>query len=727
MWSRSRYTPASELPSPPPNPLATPPNLEDLGFDDPRPLHNDAFFRRSASPQSPISQQSSEGIATSPSDDATLSPFATNRAVPARRVVVQGTIGTGGPSESSESTTAPPHPPASQAGTSNNDASHNVQAAEDFAPLPHTTGASAEPPTTDPSSPNTPRPNIYNPAARAVLVARLLSVASAATAASLLPGRIVVGGRTVDSFPGLDAEQTQPSPGVADESGSARPEPVRASASSGFIPPSPVPVSENMPSEPTTPQRPSIRSRSSSAPSTPSRTYPSFRSLFQRPSAQRPASSNTSDSTSPQHSPTSASETSDSVHRSGALMVSRPSLRNQPMPDAQAPEGSFERFLSDLQTEVSLAILRDHFIPRRSASANGEPEEREAFSFFRSYRFGDRVMDAAGNLHEAESEDSSTSPSTVSPAPSQSPETRETSSDQRSPSSSPSPTSPPGNRVAPLLLVGVRSVPSRQLQSESNPAETPPFDGVDPFHLMGQGIETHRQRSPLQESDRLYPFASPLSGVPSPGSQPSSTTNETVPLLEPDSQPRASTFNESPVVSRGEVDIAADSQDMEFDSLRDRPPSSLTSYHTADGGATSSPNSGHSSPQDQQAPPPRPQPNASRRPERDFIIWIAGGVYPASHPLLLLSDLDQADYNDLIRLAEFIGNVKRSTATESEVEQSGLKLLLPNELPALLEKGEVLSNTTERCLVCLEDYADAPEASVRLLECRHAFHKYVTA
>lgn len=101
-----------------------------------------------------------------------------------------------------------------------------------------------------------------------------------------------------------------------------------------------------------------------------------------------------------------------------------------------------------------------------------------------------------------------------------------------------------------------------------------------------------------------------------------------------------------------------------------------------------------------------------------------GGIYPAAHPLLLFSDLENADYNDLIRLAELIGNVKRTTATQAEVDQSGLKIVSAQELPELLASDRVLSNTVERCLVCLEDYEDAPDAELRLLECRHAFHRY---
>lgn len=68
-------------------------------------------------------------------------------------------------------------------------------------------------------------------------------------------------------------------------------------------------------------------------------------------------------------------------------------------------------------------------------------------------------------------------------------------------------------------------------------------------------------------------------------------------------------------------------------------------------------------------------------------LFVPGGL--SNSPL---------DYETMLRLAELLGQHKPPTASRTEIENSGLKIVKAAELPSLLERGQVLSNTTDRCL-----------------------------
>ena len=102
-------------------------------------------------------------------------------------------------------------------------------------------------------------------------------------------------------------------------------------------------------------------------------------------------------------------------------------------------------------------------------------------------------------------------------------------------------------------------------------------------------------------------------------------------------------------------------------------------------------------------------------------------MYPSGHPILRLpqffANIDaNPGYEDLIRLAELFGGPHvKPTATSEDIEKSALRIVDAAELPELEAKGEVMSNTTERCLICLSEYEAGED--VRLMSCRHAFHQ----
>lgn len=90
-------------------------------------------------------------------------------------------------------------------------------------------------------------------------------------------------------------------------------------------------------------------------------------------------------------------------------------------------------------------------------------------------------------------------------------------------------------------------------------------------------------------------------------------------------------------------------------------------------------------------------------------------------------------------LAEMLGQVKPPTASKEEIENSGLQVIKSGELKHYEASGRVAANCTEhvsnlggpwvmkdadetmQCLICLDEYQQ--EDDVRVMSCRHAFHK----
>lgn len=106
-----------------------------------------------------------------------------------------------------------------------------------------------------------------------------------------------------------------------------------------------------------------------------------------------------------------------------------------------------------------------------------------------------------------------------------------------------------------------------------------------------------------------------------------------------------------------------------------------------------------------------------------FILFVSGGRYHDDHPLLTARPRDAG--RDLMFMMELLGTMaamsnKPQTASASDIARSGLRRVAASELAGLREQGEVTENTSEKCLVCLEDWQPADEC--RILTCHHAFH-----
>ncbi|KIM78467.1 hypothetical protein PILCRDRAFT_824363 [Piloderma croceum F 1598] len=105
---------------------------------------------------------------------------------------------------------------------------------------------------------------------------------------------------------------------------------------------------------------------------------------------------------------------------------------------------------------------------------------------------------------------------------------------------------------------------------------------------------------------------------------------------------------------------------------------------------------------------------------RTFLIYVIGGYYPPDHGLITGANaLDS--FEALWELAELLGQVKPQTVSKEEIDNSGLEVIQPAALEQYEKDGKIASNCMERCLICLDDYV--PETDLRLLKCKHAFHK----
>ncbi|GAA96365.1 hypothetical protein E5Q_03031 [Mixia osmundae IAM 14324] len=109
---------------------------------------------------------------------------------------------------------------------------------------------------------------------------------------------------------------------------------------------------------------------------------------------------------------------------------------------------------------------------------------------------------------------------------------------------------------------------------------------------------------------------------------------------------------------------------------------------------------------------------------RHFLIWLAGGLYSDGHPILTFPSLfgqGEPRYEDLLRLAELFGPAVAQTATREQVEKANLTVIKGAEVIKARDKDQMLANTVDRCLICLDDYEE--QQDVRILGCRHGFHK----
>ncbi|KAG1763053.1 hypothetical protein EDD22DRAFT_777640 [Suillus occidentalis] len=104
---------------------------------------------------------------------------------------------------------------------------------------------------------------------------------------------------------------------------------------------------------------------------------------------------------------------------------------------------------------------------------------------------------------------------------------------------------------------------------------------------------------------------------------------------------------------------------------------------------------------------------------RTFLIYVIGGYYPPDHQIITGGNLDS--FEALWELAELLGQVKPPTASKEEIDKSGLEVIKADSLEEYAKDGRVATNCVDRCLICLDDYV--PDDDLRVLSCKHAFHQ----
>ncbi|CAG8648507.1 4868_t:CDS:2 [Funneliformis mosseae] len=108
-------------------------------------------------------------------------------------------------------------------------------------------------------------------------------------------------------------------------------------------------------------------------------------------------------------------------------------------------------------------------------------------------------------------------------------------------------------------------------------------------------------------------------------------------------------------------------------------------------------------------------------PARSWIIYVLGGTYPSTHPILTTPSLfsDNPTYEDMMLLSSLIGPARPATTTQSEID-ANLPVAKYDERIRGVRGHDLLGNA-EKCQVCLCDYITNED--VRVLICRHGFHR----
>lgn len=129
-------------------------------------------------------------------------------------------------------------------------------------------------------------------------------------------------------------------------------------------------------------------------------------------------------------------------------------------------------------------------------------------------------------------------------------------------------------------------------------------------------------------------------------------------------------------------------------------------------GRTASP-----APPQQPTPPPVPTFNG-----RNYTLWIVGGYFPPSDPLLTISPTNtaQLNYETMWRFEDIVASVQPTTPTTEAIAKSDLETIKGRDVTKANEDGRIRSNTAEQCTICLSEYED--DEDCRIMSCKHLFH-----
>lgn len=385
--------------------------------------------------------------------------------------------------------------------------------------------------------------------------------------------------------------------------------------------------------------------------------------------------------------------------------------------DLHVVDGSFESFLRALQNGRLAAALRNG----GSENGGGLPNENEENSsiqplnFFRMFRFG--------NSQE---------------------NTQENNDDPRNP------------RLVPIIIVGIRSVPPRDITGPSTQHTSPFFDTLANLSVnMPLNYETsYRRDTEAQESNEQTVFSSnlpahslsmserPISGSTNTISEDRSvqegtsrhinTSRSTVSTSQnlrsmdqttrSDSNTDVSTSSEPIMQRRNSLYLenlfTQRSQNINEHSSENINSNDITP-ESNNNDATRMNNNNNTRASSSTANRSGRSGNDNRHNStRSWIIYVLGGSYPEDHPILTTPSLftDSPTYEDMLLLSSLIGPAKSPVATKDEIESAGgLHVLSVNSSAADIY-------LEERCVICLNNYEIGEECR-KLSKCKHFFHK----
>ncbi|KAK9446492.1 uncharacterized protein V1518DRAFT_423902 [Limtongia smithiae] len=336
-------------------------------------------------------------------------------------------------------------------------------------------------------------------------------------------------------------------------------------------------------------------------------------------------------------------------------------------------DGSFDGFLRALQNGGLAAELRNETSRMRSSEA-GNGEAPAPLNFFRMFRFGSN----AGNNH---SNNGGT-----------------------------------GARMVPVIIVGIRSVNSRNNDSSAGGG-----DGAD------ESAQSFLENLPLS----LGATASGSGHTRATGAtrtrrSDSTTAANTTPrprrgnlLFDDDDIITSRSDDEDDDDDDDDIDMASDEDRSDDEDADDEDYMEDIDMHSEQETFPRRRSQRSRRSQDTNGdgvvPPSGTQASPNTRSSsgvRSWIIYVLGGQYPENHPILTTPSLftDTPTYEDMLLLSSFIGPAKPPVASQQDVQSSG-GVTTATEAEA-----------GERCLVCLSDF-ELGEECRKLQQCGHLFHR----
>ncbi|KAK9467006.1 hypothetical protein V1512DRAFT_262879 [Lipomyces arxii] len=346
---------------------------------------------------------------------------------------------------------------------------------------------------------------------------------------------------------------------------------------------------------------------------------------------------------------------------------------NQDDPDStEAIDGSFESFLRALQNGRLAAALRNESAPSDTNPDSQTTEDGlSPLNFFRMFRF-QTDNDNHNNSNSGGGENN-------------------------------------GQRMVPVIIVGIRSVNSRP-GAAAGPAggldeTTATMLSIQPTSTdlsRSTGLAAGRRRRRSEDSLDV------LEGASSSRQRRSSTMlfDDDILLDEDDEEEDENENDDSSDEDYTEDEAGADI--LETPGRR----------HTAgvDNQSDAEDNSrlhlnGRNT-EDESGNVGEPSTTSTANGVRSWIIYVLGGQYPENHPILTTPSLftDSPTYEDMMLLSSYIGPAKPPVATQEDVDKSGGVQIAAQELNG------------ERCLVCLSDFELGDECR-KLQTCGHTFHR----